>query len=191
MTNETLAAAERVDLTLSQAAGEYRGTPLVRFLGKVSEVADQPQLTTLNLLTVAAGAMRRDRQLLETGLHMLAAHALATLAKSVIKRSVDRTRPKLLVDEGRYTRRPGQRNEGPYNSFPSGHTAGAVAVARALARHYPAAALPAYGAAAAIAFIQIPRCAHYVSDIGAGALLGLASEAVVQAAAEALLPDEI
>lgn len=189
MTNEALAAAERADLTLSQAAGEYRGTPLVRVLGTLSEVADQPQMVTINLLTVAAGAVRGDRRLLRTGVHMLAAHGLATLAKSAIKRSVDRTRPKLLVDEGRYDRGAGEHNEGPYNSFPSGHTAGAVAVARAVARRHEEAALPLYVAATAIALIQIPRCAHFVSDIGAGALIGAASEAVSHRIVERVLPE--
>ena len=61
--------------------------------------------------------------------------------------------------------------------FPSGHTAGAVAVARACARHYPPARAPAYAWAAGVAAAQVPRCAHYPSDVAGGALVGLAAEA--------------
>ena len=64
-------------------------------------------------------------------------------------------------------------------SFPSGHSAGAAAVARAFARDYPEHAAPAYAAAGALALAQIPRCAHYPTDVGAGLALGLAAEAVV------------
>ena len=55
-----------------------------------------------------------------------------------------------------------------------------------MARVFPRARVSAYGAAAAVAAIQIPRCAHYPSDITAGALLGLAAEALADAILEGL-----
>ncbi|QPQ54221.1 hypothetical protein IC614_07555 [Allosphingosinicella flava] len=33
---------------------------------------------------------------------MIIAHILATVAKDIVKRRVDRTRPRLLIEEGRY-----------------------------------------------------------------------------------------
>jgi membrane-associated phospholipid phosphatase len=56
-----------------------------------------------------------------------------------------------------------------------------------VARRYPSAAVPAYIAAAGIAAAQVPRCAHYPSDIAAGVLVGLAAEAA--AAARGARPD--
>jgi hypothetical protein len=37
-------------------------------------------------------------------------------------------------------------------------------------------------AGAALSLAQIPRCAHYPTDVGAGIAIGLASEALVDAA---------
>lgn len=172
-------AVEKADIAVAREAGEVRDHPAVAALAKVGELGDQPPMVALCAATIAAGLARRDGRLVSTGVRMLAAHALATGIKHVIKRSVDRTRPKLLVEEGRYETGPGRHKDGEYSSFPSGHTAGALAVARAFARDYPEGAWPAYVGAAVIAGIQIPRCHHFPSDIGAGAVIGLAAESAV------------
>lgn len=167
---------EQADVAAAQASAEVRDDPLVKALGTVAEIGDQPPLIFLSGVVMAVGLVRRDRRLARTGARMLAAELIATLAKSAIKHRVSRTRPDMLVDEGRYEMRRGGPDEGEWNSFPSGHTAGAVAVSRALAREYPRARLPAYAAAATVAVAQVPSCNHYPSDIGAGAVIGLASE---------------
>lgn len=177
VTKATVATVEKADKAVARGAAEVRDAPAIRLLGLFGELGDQPPMIALCATTIVAGLVRRDGRLASAGLRMLAAHALATGVKHVIKRSVDRTRPKLLVDEGRYEAQPGHSSDGDRSSFPSGHTAGALAVARAVARAYPGAAVPAYSGAAVIAGVQIPRCHHYVSDIGAGALIGVAAEA--------------
>ena len=113
---------------------------------------------------------------------MLASMLLATWLKSRVKHRVDRTRPGAMLDGIGYALEKGSSKDKALNSFPSGHTADAVSVARAIAHGYPGAAVPAYALAGLIAAIQIPRCAHYPTDIGAGALIGLAAEAAVRAA---------
>ncbi len=153
--------------------------PVVWSAGKLSEIADQPPLIAINVATIAIGLARSDRRLMRTGVRMLAAHALATLAKGVIKHRVDRARPHLFADRDEHVPTPGHRDEGPQNSFPSGHTAGAVSVARAVARGYPGAANTAHAASAAIALIQIPRGTHFPIDVVAGAIIGWAAEALV------------
>ena len=70
-------------------------------------------------------------------------------------------------------------DEGSWQSFPSGHTAGSVAAARALARAYPSASRPAYAGAAAIALVQLPRGKHFPSDVVAGTAVGVVAEALV------------
>lgn len=177
--------AERIDAALSKALVVYRDNPALRVAGAASEAADQPPLIALCVATVAAGAVLRHPRLLRAGLRMLASEGVATGVKSVIKRHVNRTRPHKMLRDGRYslhTDGKGSKNEGPWNSFPSGHTAGAVAVARAATREY-AAAVPAAGLAATlVALVQLPRGRHFASDVLAGAVIGWASEAVVNAA---------
>jgi membrane-associated phospholipid phosphatase len=172
-------AFEKLDVAVADAAAEVKDAPLVKLLGTLSEVGDQPQMRVLCAGVIAAGWWRGDRRLAAAGVRMLAAHTLATAAKSFVKARVDRTRPWLLAEEGRYETGTQGIKRGDHSSFPSGHTAGALAVARAFGRAYPRHALAANTAAVAIALVQIPRCTHYPSDIGAGALVGLAAEWIV------------
>jgi membrane-associated phospholipid phosphatase len=117
---------------------------------------------------------------------MLGSLVLATWIKTGLKHLVARTRPNVLLEEGRYEVEPFGPDEGPWHSFPSGHTAGSVAVARAVTRVFPQARTAAYGAAAAIALIQIPRGAHYPADVAAGTVVGVVAEAAVNRAADYL-----
>ncbi len=111
---------------------------------------------------------------------MLVAHTLATLAKDFVKDRIDRTRPRSTGERGKdHAPRPGRRTAKEETSFPSGHSAGAAAVAQAFAREYPEHRRAAYAAAGAVAVAQIPRCAHYPSDVTAGALVGVAAEVLV------------
>lgn len=167
-----------IDIGHGVAAG-LRHHPVVKVAGTLSEVADQPPMVAINLTTIAAGLIARDARLTRTGVRMLAAHGLATLAKTAIKHNVDRARPKLFASREAHRPKPGDRDEGPQNSFPSGHTAGAVAVARAVAREYPGAAVPVQAVAATIAAIQVPRGTHFPIDVVVGAVIGWAAEAIV------------
>lgn len=170
---------EKADVKVAQAAAEVQDRPPIKALAALAEIGDQPPLLLLSALVAAAGLWRRDRRMIRAGIRMFAAEAVATAAKDVIKRSVARTRPEMLIEEGRYEMKRGGPYDPKWNSFPSGHTAGAVAVSRALVREYPQAKLPVYAAAATIAAAQVPACNHYPSDIGAGSIVGWLSEAIV------------
>lgn len=166
---------ERADVDTALQAARHRHHPAVRLLGWASEIADQVQLTTLCSAVAAAGALRGERRLLRSGLRMLTAHLAANTVKRVVKRLYRRTRPNIALEEGRYDRGPGATEGGHERSFPSGHAAGAMAVAGVVARRHPALALPAYGLAGAIAVVQVPRAKHYPVDVVAGAVLGFAA----------------
>ncbi|WP_165961158.1 phosphatase PAP2 family protein [Qipengyuania sediminis] len=183
---DTLRAVEDVDIAVAQRAATIEKRPLVRWLGRASEMADQPPLVAISLATLAAGLLLRRPVLAVAGARMLATHAVATGMKAQVKRAVDRTRPYVLAEENRYVVRKGEENESRFNSFPSGHTAGAVAVAQAIARTHAPAGLPARLWAVAIAVIQIPRCAHYPSDVAAGAAIGLGADRLVRLAERGL-----
>lgn len=176
-------AIERADVAIAAQAGRLRHEPIVRAAGWASEVADQPPMIALSAAALALGLALGDRRLAGAGGRTLAAVTLATGVKSVIKALVVRTRPHKMLDDGRYQTGLMGPNEGPWNSFPSGHTANAVAAARAVGRAYPAARGPAAAAAAAVALIQVPRGAHYPIDVAAGALVGWAAEEAVERAA--------
>lgn len=160
-----------------------RNHPVVAALGNASEIADQPPLIALSLFTIAAGAVLRKPVTVRVGSRMLASHLLATWIKTMVKKSVDRTRPERALERGehRIAKGKGAEDSG-LNSFPSGHTAGAVAVAQAVARDVPDAALPARLAAGSIGAMQLPRGKHYISDVLVGAAIGWLSEAVVSKA---------
>jgi hypothetical protein len=175
---EVIEGVQEADVAVARAVAPLRKHPVTKALGKVSEIADQPPMFTLGALAVAGGVLAGQPKLAETGLRVLLAVGLATAIKTGVKRVVARTRPHVIADGTPYLASFERRLESEYSSFPSGHTADAVAAARAVARVYPDWSLPAYGAAAAIAAIQIPRCAHYPSDVSAGALVGFAAEAV-------------
>lgn len=183
---DSLIAIEQADLAVAEGAGKLRMHPVVKALGTASEIADQPPLIALSVAAVIAGLILRRPRIVMAGTRMISAHFLATAMKTAVKRSVDRTRPYVLTEEGEYAIEKGGSHDPRLNSFPSGHTAGAVAVAEAVARTFPRAAWPARAWAAAIAGIQIPRCQHFFSDIAAGAVIGLTGDRIVRLAESAI-----
>lgn len=167
---------ERADLAIADVFTPVRKRPAIKALGKASEVGDQPPLYVIAGAVLAAGIAMADRRSMKAGLRMIASHFIAIRIKNAGKHLVDRTRPNLIPEQGRYELRQGQRFDSDYNSFPSGHTASSLAVARALGREYPAQHGAALALAGAIAAVQVVRSKHYASDLAAGAVIGLAAE---------------
>lgn len=184
---ETASIIEKADVAVAKAVAPVSRSPVMRALGALSEVGDQPQMRILFAGVICLGLYRGDSRLTRTGVRMLLSHSVATGMKTLVKHRVDRTRPRLLVEEGRYEMARGESREHDESSFPSGHTAGAVAAAAALAHDYPKTAPAAYAAATAVALLQIPRCTHYPSDVGAGAVVGLLAAAATNTAADLAL----
>lgn len=186
------ASVERADRKISGKLNNRRDSWLMRLVGAASDIGDQPQMRLLCAATIVVAIARRDSRLAGTGFKMLAAHTAATWAKSGVKAVVDRTRP----DSGDDPKvRLGDSDEHQETSFPSGHSAGVVAVAQVVARSYPEHALAVRTAAVAVAAVQVPRGTHYVGDVVAGALIGLLAEQVVDTAwnglSRAADPDEL
>jgi membrane-associated phospholipid phosphatase len=170
---------EQADIAAARHVARHRHSPALRNATAFSKLADQPPLLAASGAVIAWGLLTGNRRLARRGGHLLASVALVTLLKAATKGMLSRTRPNVLLDEGVYQVEPLGPDEGPWHSFPSGHTAGAVALARAVARCWPGARLPAYGVAAAVGLVQVPRGAHYPSDVLAGLLAGIAAEALV------------
>lgn len=172
---------EAIDLKITRELAGERRRPAVQKAGYWSEVADQPPLVALSAAVIVSGLIARHAGVTRTGVRMLAAHGLATGIKTAIKRSVDRTRPDHALDNG-YRMKAGDSDTHELSSFPSGHTAGAVAVAQAIARDAPPLGAPMRLLATAVAIIQVPRCKHFVSDVIVGAAIGLGAERAASAA---------
>lgn len=179
---------ERADIAVAEAAAEHRHSPLVRFLGTCSDVAEEKPLLAICAGVLALGLARRDRRTIGAGLRLFAAYYAADLAKSAVKKRVTRSRPKVLAEGGDYVAEPDAPERKNYNSFPSGHTARSVAMVRAAARTWPGARLPGYAAAGTVAVMQIPRGAHYPLDLAGGVVVGLICEAAVNVVARRLTP---
>ena len=159
----------------------YADSPPMKALGLISKVGDQPELRTLSAALLAVGTLAGSDRLVRTGARMMIAHEAATVAKGLLKTNVDRTRPRSAKDRRDKKPRKGNHKAKELSSFPSGHSAGAIAAARAFSREFPEHGPVAIGAALFIAVLQVPRCAHYPTDVAAGLLIGLAAEALVDA----------
>ena len=119
-----------------------------------------------NGLTLGAGALSmyalgrftRNAGLQDAGFDAARSLAITYAGVGVLKLAVHRTRP----DGGAY-------------SFPSGHTAGAFAIAPVLARHFGwRAGVPAYLLAVMTGAGRLEDRHHYLSDVIFGAALGTA-----------------
>jgi undecaprenyl-diphosphatase len=174
--------AARADRRHAHRATLRRDGLALRLAGRASELADQPPLIALSIATLAGGLALRHGAVARAGARMLASHLLATGAKTVLKGAINRTRPARAVKEGHRLEKGDGADDSSLNSFPSGHTAGAVAVAEAIAAELPRAALPARLAAAGVGLVQPHRGKHYLSDVAAGAMIGWVAARAVDAA---------
>lgn len=179
---EGAAALEDADAAVAEAVLPIRYAPGVQLVGSLSEIGDQPEMRILAGSLIGIGVVAGKPRLARAGLRMLVAHEAATAIKSLIKRNVDRTRPRSLREGQAPRLRKGENHDKEESSFPSGHSAGAAATARAFVREFPEYSVPAHAAAGLVALAQIPRCAHYPTDVGVGIAVGLAAEAVTDRA---------
>ena len=176
----------RADEAAAGMAAPYRGTPVVKAASVFSEISDQPQMRLLSAALIGAGLLSGKKRLAQAGARMLAAHEVATLAKDLVKNRVDRHRPRSAARARQKEPRPGSSHRKEVTSFPSGHSAGATAAALAFSREYPLARPVTLALAGVAALAQVPRRAHYLTDVIAGVAVGVAAEALSNAISRVL-----
>ncbi|MFG2981269.1 phosphatase PAP2 family protein [Streptomyces sp. NPDC048258] len=170
-------------------AGENRLTKHMAFwdsvwarglLPPVEDAAEHTKLWWAAAVLMAAGGGWRGRRAAGAG---IAGMAMAqVLSNWVAKQLVERRRPpKEWFPHEDVEDRPDS------SSFPSGHTAAAVAFTTAVAPTWPWAGAACAVPTALVAIERVHSGAHYPSDVAAGAVIGVAAAAVVRAAPRLLL----
>ncbi|MFJ4894778.1 phosphatase PAP2 family protein [Streptomyces sp. NPDC088788] len=162
---ELIADARDADRLLTQRAAGRIPPGIGRLLSAVEETAENSKLWCGAAALMAMTGGRRGHRAAVLGLASLALAQL--VSNGVGKRVVDRPRPpKEWIDHDEVEDRPDS------SSFPSGHTAAAVAFTAAVAPEWPLAAAVCAVPAALLALERVQSGAHYPSDVGAGALIG-------------------
>lgn len=116
---------------------------------------------------------KKDTKLLEKGVNMSLAIVANTVNTYALKKIVNRPRPATT-----YPDIMAYENE-RYQSFPSGHTSNAFALATTVTLNSKSwqLAIPSYIWAATVGYSRLHLGVHYPSDVLCGALLGTASAA--------------
>jgi membrane-associated phospholipid phosphatase len=167
---------EKADVELGKKMASKRHHPAVKAAATAGKFGDQGPLYALATGVLAVGVASRQRRVSDSGLAMLAAITLADVGKRITKRVVRRTRPHILLDQGRYDADTGGSDDKQEQSFPSGHTACTVAAARALSRYAPETGAVAGAATAVVALSRVLEGKHWPLDVAGGALIGLVAE---------------
>jgi membrane-associated phospholipid phosphatase len=167
---------EKADIELGKKMASKRHHPAVKAAATAGKFGDQGPLYALAAGVLAVGVGSRHRRVTDCGLAMVAAIALADVGKRITQRAGRRTRPHILIDQGRYDADTGGSDDKQEQSFPSGHTACTVAAARTLSRHFPETTAAAGAAAVVIGLSRVAEGKHWPLDVAAGAVIGLAAE---------------
>lgn len=133
-------------------------------------VRDATPLALLTAGALAVGVLGHHERVTNTGLDMAEAVVLATVSSYALKTLTGRKRPNESLSHDRW---------GGGDAFPSGHTAAAFAAAKVfsdrLDRDQWAWRALGYGLAGASAYARLDSNVHWLSDVVAGAALGIAT----------------
>ena len=167
--NGVLGELERLDSAVYEAVAATPTPSLDRAMRSLSQAANYSRLSMGSAAVLALIGGRRGRHAAVAGLTSVA--ATSAVVNLVSSRSGRRHRPDRsagAVPEQRQVPMPTSR------SFPSGHSAAAVAFASGVSHVLPAAGLPLHVLAALVSYSRIHTGVHYPGDVVAGVLIGSA-----------------
>jgi undecaprenyl-diphosphatase len=156
-----------VDRAVYRAVAETPTPLLDGAMRRLSDAANYSRLSIASGAVLAVGGGRHGRRAAVSGLASVA--VTATIVNVVIKPLSRRPRPDRAshdVHPDRHVRMPISR------SFPSGHTAAAVAFASGAGREMPFVGAPLRGLAMLVGYSRVHTGVHYPGDVLGGALIG-------------------
>jgi undecaprenyl-diphosphatase len=159
---------ERVDRAVYEAVAATATPRLDGAMRRLSTAANYSRLSIAASAILAVTRGSRGRHAAVSGLMSVAAtSAIANvLVKPLAGRRRRPDRAAAEVPLARQVPMPASR------SFPSGHTAAAVAFASGVGRVMPLAALPLHALAVLVGYSRVHTGVHYPGDVLAGAALG-------------------
>lgn len=164
---ESLAEAERIDDAVYGAIAATPTPLLDGTMRRLSRAADHSKLSIAASAVMATAGGSSGRRAARSGLASVA--VTSGFVNLIVKPLSGRRRPDRAaegVPSARQVAMPHSR------SFPSGHTAAAVAFASAAGQVLPAAGIPLHCLAALVGYSRVHTGVHYPSDVLAGALIG-------------------
>jgi len=165
--------ARDLDTALYRAVAGTSTPALDAPLRRLSSAANWSRLSMASAAVLAVAGGSRGRRAAVYGLGCVAvASALANLGAKLATRRERPDREALGVSTERYVPMPTS------SSFPSGHSAAAFAFAVGVHHAWPAASVPCFLLAGAVAYSRVYTGVHYPGDVAAGSLVGLASAAL-------------
>ncbi|MFJ9596767.1 phosphatase PAP2 family protein [Streptomyces virginiae] len=177
---KVLAGLRGHDHRLTRRVAAWDSPAARRLLPAVEEAAAHTKLWWAAAVAMAAGGGWRGRKAAAAG--VLAMTVAELLANGVAKQLVERRRPPAeWIPHGDVAERPDS------SSFPSGHTAAAVAFTASVAASWPWAGAACAVPTVLVAVERLHSGAHYPSDVVAGAVVGGAAAALVRRAPRLLI----
>ena len=152
-----------------------------RNLDDINDVFDSPitaaEVIVLPAALMVTGYVRHDSYQVGSALLAGEAYADAAVVDLAIKAVTRRKRPSDIPPGGSFDDTFFSGGKSPFkgSSFPSGHAAGAFAVATVIATRYHShrwVPWAVYGFAAAVSFSRVTTSSHFPSDVFLGAALG-------------------
>ena len=156
---------------------DYLHDPWLRRLSDGGDwIGKGESLLIVNAVLLGAGYALGRPSLKRAGWETLVAHLLAGGLNTALKHVIGRGRPKFLHgDHSEFVPFGGAG----WDSFPSGHSMATFAVATVLAVRFPKLRWLVLLIASAVSVSRLFRASHFLTDIAAGAVLGLLVGAIV------------
>lgn len=163
-----------MDDTMAAWAARCRAPMLDGLVGIINPIGSGVTLLVACVVLAAVSWRLGWPRLREAAWLAALAFASAGLVEFTLKHLVGRPRPDAAVVSAGLL---GPSLAPDVDSFPSGHATSVFAVAAVLGAYYPRLRWPLYALAAAIALGRVYLERHYLSDIVAGAALGVVAAA--------------
>ena len=162
-----LLEAEGIDHAVYAAVAGTSTPRLDNLMRRLSHAANYSRISMACAAVLAATGGPRGRKAAFTGIASVA--ATSAVVNLAVKPLGSRRRPDREaqdVPSARHVTMPTSR------SFPSGHTAAAVAFASGVGATMPLASVPLHCLAAIVGYSRVHTGVHYPGDVIAGALIG-------------------